>query len=178
MEKLPELQWLQDNCERIYYFGLGFIQVKIDDYTRYNFYHPELVPCFVNNESVHTHSYDYKSYILKGELVEKLYAINPTINSNRYFCKIDCCGGHEKLFKARTIVSNEFIHKEGSNYCRFSDELHKVFVKEPTITKVVKGERSGYAFSFIPDEQETCTPFISDMSEEECWKVVEGILEC
>lgn len=178
MNKLPELKWLKDNCERIYYFGLGFIQVKVDNQTRYNFYHPDLLPCFVKSENVHTHPYDYKSYILKGGLIEKLYAVEPTIKSSRYFCRIDCRGGHENLFKARTVVRSEITHPEGTEYLRFSDDLHKVLVNTPTITKVVKGEHSNYAFSFIPDDQQTCTPFISNMSEEECWHIVKEILKC
>ena len=175
---LPTIEYLKENATNIYYFGLGFIQVKIGDNIRYNFYHPELTPCFVKNESVHTHAYDFKSEILKGCLYERLYAIEPTISSKRYFCKIDCCGGHEKLFKARTIVRHLKEHVQGKSYVRFSDDLHKVFVTQPTITKVIKGDRYGHAFGFILDDQIQCTPFISDMDEQGCWDIVEEVLKC
>ena len=175
---LPTIEYLKENATDIYYFGLGFIQVKIGDNIRYNFYHPKLTPCFVHNETVHTHAYDFKSEILKGCLNENLYAIEPTIKSTRYFCRIDCCGGHEKLFKARTVIRHSKKYNQGQSYTRFSDELHRVFVSQPTITKVTKGDRHGHAFGFIPDDQQDCTPFVSNMSVLHCWDIVEEILKC
>jgi len=175
---LPTIEYLKENNTGIYYFGLGFIQVKMGDDVRYNFYHPELTPKFVEGEEIHTHPYDFKSEILKGCLEEDLFDIVPRSSGRWDFCKIDCKGNNEKLFPCDVALSTVFFHLEGEVYERDYATLHSVSVTEPTITKFTKGERYGKAFAIMPKDQEECTPFIHDRHPQVCWDIVEEILKC
>ena len=65
------LEYLQQEAQEIYSFGLGFIQVKVDN-INYNFYHKDL-PKFSDVEKPHNHQQDFVSEIIKGRLNETTY---------------------------------------------------------------------------------------------------------
>lgn len=173
---LPTIEYLKDNNTGIYYFGLGFIQVKIGDDVRYNFYHPELTPCFVKGEEIHTHPYDFESHILKGCLEEFLYNVTPTGDGDWEMCSIDCKGTNTKLFPCNVDIDNLLFHIQGQSYERSYATLHSVVANVPTVTKLTKKLRYGKAFALMPNGKDCCSPFISYESEERCWEVVEEIL--
>lgn len=175
---LPTIEYLKENSTGIYYFGLGFIQVKIGNDIRYNFYHPELTPRFVDGEEIHTHPYDFESQILKGCLEETLFDIRTGEDGYWGFCEIDCKGHNKKLLPCNFAVNAILFHSKGEKYKRDYATLHSVSVTEPTITKFTKGKRYGKAFALMPKGKEECTPFVSNESEERCWEVVEEILKC
>lgn len=175
---LPTIDYLKENATDIYYFGLGFIQVKVGDDIRYNFYHKKLTPCFVEGEDVHSHPYDFESTILKGNLLEILYEANITYKGKWDFCEIDCKGSNRKLLPCNKTSIESNFYCEGVNYKRCHETLHSVTAINPTITKVVKGTRHNKAFSLMPRGQEECTPFISTKSPQECWDIVEEVLKC
>ena len=175
---LPTIEYLKENSTGIYYFGLGFIQVKMGDDVRYNFYHPELTPRFVEGEEIHTHPYDFKSEILKGCLEEDLFDITPKAEGDWDFCKIDCKGSNEKLFPCRANLDTVLFHLKGEVYERDYARLHSVSTTEPTITKITKGECYGKAFALMPKGKEECTPFIHERHPQVCWDIVEEILKC
>ena len=53
------------------YFGLGFIQCKINQHERVHIYHPDLMPIVNIEEEIHNHRYDFESTILMGKLTIK-----------------------------------------------------------------------------------------------------------
>ncbi len=71
----------------IHYFGLGFIQLKINFETRMHFYSPEL-PQITSNEDVHNHRYDFESCVLKGELEQELFHV---INGDTHLREQESC---------------------------------------------------------------------------------------
>ena len=175
---LPTIEYLKENATNIYYFGLGFIQVKIGDNIRYNFYHPELTPCFVRGEEVHSHHYDLESTILKGVLVESTYEVRPSNNGAWEFCEIDCKGNNTKLFPCIKLSSEDNFYEAGDSYKRDFATMHSVTAIRPTITKVVKGKHYDKAFCLMLRNQEECTPFTHDRHPQVCWDIVEEILKC
>jgi hypothetical protein len=76
-----------------YWFGLGFIQLKLSDEERMHFWLPEL-PAEERDE-VHNHRYTFHSRILDGTLVQQTYAIHPDLNGDCEIFETDCAPGKE-----------------------------------------------------------------------------------
>lgn len=67
-----DLDNLRSNHSRMYYFGLGFVQLKIDETWRLHFYSPELPPV---TEEVHDHRYDFESTTLAGAITNAFFDV-------------------------------------------------------------------------------------------------------
>lgn len=75
MSNLPTVEFLKDNCEKIHYFGLGFVQLKMKNpKIRYHFYNKELSR-LTPTEEIHNHRYAFESRILAGELDQIIYNV-------------------------------------------------------------------------------------------------------
>jgi hypothetical protein len=119
-----------------FYFGLGFIKVRLSDRMSCNFYHPELIAT-VGPEEVHDHRYDFISTVYAGELTNEIFTVfhepdNPTHSVWDATCK----EGEEeqKLYDARTELQNIFILTAGSTYTMQKDQFHKVSADQGAIT--------------------------------------------
>ncbi len=148
-------QYLKQNAESIKEFGLGFIQIKIDNYN-YNFY-TDKVDKFHNYDYPHNHQTDFISEIIKGELKEKLY----TIITGEEILDCVCGNPKNKLPNVDYIYDETIIHKEGSIYLRKKETFHTVFASE-TITKVMKFGEKQDAFAFGEIQ-----PYTSNKTKEE-----------
>ncbi len=62
-----------------HWFGLGFIQMKLNESERIHFWHPEL-QADVPEEEVHDHRYDFTSTIVAGELVHEVYGFRGNLD--------------------------------------------------------------------------------------------------
>ena len=67
-----DINLLKNHCARIYYFGLGFIQVKLDDSFRVHYYTDKL-PAIT--EDIHNHRYDFTSEVVSGKLSTTIYRL-------------------------------------------------------------------------------------------------------
>src|SRR5271170_5939334 len=72
-----DLKALKKNHARLYYFGLGFIQLKINEWERLHFYSAKLPPI---TEDIHNHRYGFLSRILKGKLGNHVFDISDVAN--------------------------------------------------------------------------------------------------
>jgi hypothetical protein len=66
--------WIKANAKMIHYFGLGFIQVKLDDFNRLHFY-TNLLKKTVEKEEIHNHRYNFVSRVLCGTLHQEIYDV-------------------------------------------------------------------------------------------------------
>lgn len=69
-------EFLDAKREEPYYFGLGFIKVRLDHIRSMNFYDPEL-GAELPEEEVHDHRYDFTSQILGGSLTNQMWDVTP-----------------------------------------------------------------------------------------------------
>ena len=80
------------NYYKIHFFGLGFIQVKVSDSTRYHFYHKDL-PAFTDHP--HNHRYNFTSTCLKGRLKHNLYEVKGYVSGidkpKSHILRYDAC---------------------------------------------------------------------------------------
>lgn len=164
------------------FFGLGFIQCKINDRERIHFYHPTLVPTVNIEEEVHNHRYDFESTILMGKINNKKYQFIEDNDNATHFLQSESCNESIKIEKSNNIYgtvvleSDECISK-GEAYLMKFYEFH-TFHTTKCITYL---KRSSYkqdtAQVIRPINSEIICPFSIKLSPEECWNIINDCLK-
>lgn len=168
------IDWLKSNCARLYYFGLGFIQLKINDRYRLHFYSPEL-PAIT--EDPHDHRYNFTSYVLKGEIINSLFeeiAGSSFVKRNES-CNPNIVAPSETTTCALRKISDERI-TAGGWYDMDHEAVHMVRARD-CITLLDRGDyKKQYAHVFTaPNVLPTC-PFSKKVPEHELWDMIRAML--
>jgi len=173
------LNWLKENNTKIFFFGLGFIQIKINDEYRLHLYHPSL-PAFV--EQPHTHRYNFTSTILKGQFTQHIYNIEPN-EAGTYWLTYESCGrgelpeeqaNYKVSIESKLLLSNTY--KIGSSYTISKEAFHTVEA-DNCITLLKRGtQRDDYAKVLSLKEEAKLCPFSKKIEESQLWYIVEEML--
>jgi hypothetical protein len=167
------LEYLKKNNHKIHYFGLGFIQIKIEN-QNYHFYTNRW-----NNvkDGIHTHKYNFNSEILAGTLMQNFYKEVDGNAYNKTLC--DCQQGTEMEFVKSVGLESIFEGKlvAGSSYFLHRDTIHSV-ESDYCITRVSKGiVLNDTAIIYKPmDMRENVCPFM-EVDELELWDEVDRMLK-
>jgi len=176
INKLLDINYLKENHTRIYYFGLGFIQIVLNKYERIHFYTDELP---TTNEDIHNHRYNFTSTILKGQFRNDKYKLIP---GDTHILKNESCNSDKELENNVEIpVSVEFIeskeYKQGDSYDMFYNEFHAVDYSGDTITYLKRSDIiTDYAQVIYKKDSEEVCPFSNKGDEDKLWSIVETIL--
>lgn len=163
-----------------YYFGLGFIQLKINPYQRYHFYHSNLSPILNIEEEVHNHRYSFDSTVLLGKITNKLYSFSPD-NQGEFILENESCNEAIKIDNVQPIrgfldlVSTIEI-SAGETYHMDYSALHTVSSSQ-CITRL---ERTDYQQQFAQvvrhgNATKIC-PFSSKLPEAQCWAIIKEMI--
>jgi len=163
--------------------GLGFIWLNKSPRERWNFYHPTLTPVVVNE--YHNHRTSFESTVIKGKLYNKRGLI---VIGEQVMRTIDCISylkkGESPDFPVikDEIGIHEFeteVIKEGESYFMDSRDMHKAWVKEPTITKLVRkrGEETPGMAVYDINKSPLCPIADFVTPEERCWEIIEEICQ-
>jgi hypothetical protein len=171
-EKYLDIDFLKNNHKRLYYFGLGFVQLILDEKIRLHFYNVNIKN---TNDEIHNHRYNFKSTVLKGNLVQQKYQL---IDGNTHYLKNETCGKNINLVNTNlvdvSILNLESkIFNENDTYSIFFNEFHDVSYKENTITLL---ERSSiildYAQVIYPKNSKTICPFSKTYTNDELFDII------
>lgn len=171
-----DFDWLKANHEMIHYFGLGFIQLKIDKTFRMHFYTNRL-PAIVPEEDVHNHRYDFSSKVLKGKLIQEFFAItdDDTHILEKESCKegVEAEGGGKPCGLQRLCVQH--LHAP-SHYFIHHGAFHKV-QSDDCITLLERGDYQKELAEVVrlKNGQKVC-PFSQKVPEEQLWEIVKDML--
>lgn len=166
-----------------FYFGLGFIQLKMNQHERLHFYHPEILP-IVDEEEIHNHRYDFTSEIIKGKLYQDIFfpikVDDPRSTHGVYnvSCKPEDSGKpSELIYNCTPILVGSFSTREGNQYTMTKNAFHRVKIKEPTIT-YLKRESPQVEFAQIikPIGMPDVCPFSKKLTDDEIWDVISGVM--
>jgi len=172
------VDWLRTNAAMAHFFGLGFIQIKLDELTRIHFYHKD-IPAFV--EDPHDHRYDFISTVLSGCLQNEIWKLVPGDDHEVSYENCRQYGPETPPgFKTGLVKLGSFNTCKGSGYHMNSETLHTVrplFEHGPVITQV---EREIPFKEFAravkkADAPSTC-PFSRPMPDDELWAIVRDCL--
>lgn len=178
-----DLDELRRNYVRLYYFGLGFIQLKLNESERLHFYSPRL-PAIT--EDPHTHRYGFLSRILKGELTNHVYGVKTFGNVSplgTHTIAYESCNPNVKAdgdaFQADVKLIDSTTYGPGESYVVTDDMFHSV---EPgpkgCITYLL---RTNYKARFAQvarqnGDAQVC-PFSRQVPEEELWTIMRELVE-
>jgi hypothetical protein len=179
-KKLSEidLDWLKRNHQMIHYFGLGFIQLKINEKYRLHFYTDEL-PGIVDEEDIHNHRYGFKSTILLGSLTQNLFLVTP--GSTHLKEQDNCRIGfkmNEKPIECGILFVQSKNYVAGTSYSIKHDEFHRVKTSKTCITLL---ERQPYQKELADivrkKSADKVCPFSLKIPEAKLWDIVEKLLK-
>lgn len=170
-----------------HYFGLGFIQLKLNKTERLHFYHPDILP-IVDEEDLHNHRYDFTSHVLRGKLTSEVYYIDEIlpigpIPSRDYELHTVSCSSEDAGKPSQLIGYVEPIHSVtfetgvGSKYMIRTEGFHRVAIKEPTLTYLERGEIIFPTAQVIKKvgAPDVC-PFSKKLSEDEIWNTIKEVI--
>lgn len=170
---------LQKNHTKIHFFGLGFVQVKMNDDSRYHFYHPEL-EAFAENP--HNHRYYFTSTVVRGSLRNHIWEFTthqPTPGDVPAILRYESCDPATKVPDPRCPVRvkkvSTFDVHEGSSYYLDANTFHQVerLGDGPCITHLVRGPKvDDLAGVVCLEGKEDLCPFSRNLSEDELWRIV------
>jgi hypothetical protein len=161
------------------YFGLGFIQLKIDKTYRYHFYHDSLEP-IVPDDEIHDHRYNFKSHILQGEFTQLLYEFEVDHAGTHEIQNVDCKGPSDHVFEktwGNLKLINRSTYSAGSSYWINRDVLHTVIAHNNAITLLERDTVvKQYARVARPRGVESVCPFSAPLGADRCWELIEDML--
>lgn len=171
---------LKTKATKIHFFGLGFIQVKLNDNERYHFYNPEL-NAFVPPEEIHDHRYDFTSSIVKGNLSQEVYTFSTKEKSDHILRYVSCDPDYKAPTERQYVVPEllSTIHSNRGSQYKLSDKaMHKVLpVASSTITYLQRSAKVKPFARVISSASEEVCPFSKDLPESELWEWVKKIIE-
>lgn len=163
------------------YFGLGFIQCKINQYERIHVYHPDLTPIINIEEEIHNHRYDFLSTILLGNITNKKYDFiiseNPTHFLQNESCNENIKPVHQENMYGHILLTSENIVKEGESYFMNYNEFH-TFETSKCITYLKRSDyKQELAQVVRPIGSNVACPFSKKLSQEQCWSIIDDCLK-
>jgi len=167
-----EIDWLRNNWERLYYFGLGFIQLKINETERLHFHTPEL-PAF--NDDIHNHRYDFRSEILYGSLTAHYYQRREGVT---WFLVNESCNPDIEAPADKILCSMQphrtEVYNRGDHYELIHDVFHRVEANK-CITYLQRSDyRKEYAQVAYPVVRGPLQcPFSQKIANDQLWDIID-----
>lgn len=173
-----DIDYLKTNCQRLYFFGLGFIQVKLNDSERVHFYTGAFQKTTMAEE-VHNHRYDFESTIIKGTIIQELYSYNLNDKGDSWITKETCNPDTKKEFE-RLRCSIKLLQRQtfkaGSSYWTDHDTLHRVESTD-AITYLKRGPYMKEEADVVyPVDMTTTCPFSVKAPDEDLWEVIRSMI--
>jgi hypothetical protein len=188
--KTPPLKFdqVRENAKKYgsdpYWFGLGFIQLKLSDTERMHFWCPEIPS--PEREEIHNHRYDFDSIVIAGELKHDVYHLDATINhtapdaiylgAEYEIFETNCAPGKEGTVETVTpcLITNvgKFNLTAGSSYTFPHESFHTTAGTTFAITHLTRvlPKPLEYASVIKKRGQPTTCPFKDKMAVDVCWE--------
>lgn len=177
MKEYLKIDKLRESGATPTWFGLGFIQLKMDDRHRMHFWHPELPSSGAYDEEWHDHRYSFNSHVLVGSIRNEIGFSAP--NPKGEFSEFEvCCEGGGATFKQKVDVHylTEFETRAGETYFLQQDALHKVWANRCVTLQTrylssVKDKARVVATKF-----NSPNPFDANLPEAQLWEIIEDLV--
>lgn len=167
---------LKDYDVEPYFFGLGFIQCKLNKEQRIHFYHPELKPTVNYEEELHNHRYDFLSTVLAGEINNRIYIFTEHSEGD-YFLHEESCNPNiipPASNPLRGKVEKFFDKNYTQNESYFMDHntFHTVY-STYAITHLKRTEYKKVTSHVLRKEnEEKICPFEKKLDTNKCWEII------
>jgi|SRR5271157_1335893 len=190
MTKLPTIKELRAKAKKYgsepYWFGLGFIQLKLSDTERMHFWLPEIP--HPEREEIHNHRYDFTSIVLAGELRHDVYHLDaktgPMFGKTEWeIFETNCAPNKEGTVETVSgcIVSpiGQFNLTAGSTYAFPHESFHTTEGTKFAITHLTRVLPKPLEYASVIKKRgvETVCPFKEKIETHVCWRYVDAALQ-
>lgn len=175
-----DIDALRRSGARPAWFGLGFVQLKLDESRRLHFWH-RVPGQGTPEEEMHDHRYGFTSVVLAGRMVHEVLDYAEAADGDHEMFEVSCkpCAPADPrpLSRGRVSLAGRYVLGAGSEYFFPADRFHRGF-GEGAVTFLTRGPvEKELARVVHPVGAPTACPFSFRMSEAECWEAVAGILD-
>jgi hypothetical protein len=196
MKSVPTIDELKRRAKKYnsepYWFGLGFIQLKLSDTERMHFWTPDCP--HPEREEIHNHRYDFASTVLAGTLKHDIYHLDAVVeasvkpNGEPASCafkteweifETDCApnkeGTVEKVSPAIVTHVGTFTLAAGSTYSFPHESFHTTEGTKFAVTSLTRvlPKPIDYASVIKKAGAATTCPFKEKLPLGRCWDLVE-----
>jgi len=175
-----DLQTLKNQKIRLYYFGLGFIQLKLNETERLHFYSSKLPPI---TEDIHGHRYGFLSRILKGQLTNYYHEIyNIGEPNGTHWMVSESCNPEIKTPENNKTPCTEMLfdvmtYYPGESYVMTPHMYHRVEAQD-CITYLIRTHKAGnFAQVIISQDKIPICPFSKKIPEPELWDIIAEMIK-
>jgi hypothetical protein len=173
-----DLDYLKSTGATPAYFGLGFIQLKIDEHRRIHFWIDKGI---VGSEETHDHRYPFYSEVLKGYIENYDFTFIPNVNGEFEMVSVSCDPENPAPQHGRKAGHMEQTGYQalsaGSGYNIQAGRFHQSYADPGTVTLLTRGEtRFKYANVIRGRNDKAICAFSKTLSVEECWEKIAEIL--
>lgn len=163
-----------------HWFGLGFVQLKLNGTQRLHFWHP-MHFAMTPEEELHDHRYDFTSCVMAGNIEHEVWQWNACQTGNHEMVEVSCQPGVDtkpKMLSTGNVeICGRYKMAQGSSYWFPANGFHKGRASDGAITLLTRSAVSKeFARVIRPLGQADVCPFSSPKSTEECWKIIESVI--
>jgi len=177
--KYYDIDWLKTNHHSLRAFGLGFLQLKLNDTDRMHFWHCDYKR---EREEVHNHRYDFTSTVVCGGMNQEIFSFeecSPASASHELF-HTNCEASGESFEGIRQgILLPQFsgLFQKGTVYNLNNSTLHRIEA-ERCVTVLRRGTKVKTHAAVVRriGEISSC-PFADEMPERKMWELVRDLLD-
>ena len=167
-------------CEP-HWFGLGFVQLKLNEHERIHFWHPghgQITP----EEELHDHRYGFTSLVLGGEILHEIWEWTACQDGDHEMVEVSCKPGTDAapapLGRGRVAAAGRHVLQAGMEYSFSPEGFHKGGTRIGAITFLTRGPVVKDTARVIrPVGQPSVCPFSAPKSSDECWSIISGLLQ-
>lgn len=162
------------------WFGLGFIQIKLNDTQRMHFWHPDL-SADTPEEELHDHRYFFTSHVVAGETTHEEWFFRQDDHGDHEMVSVNCkpgSSGEEKLIGlGRVEQGGSYTMVAGSKYTFPPSGYHRIRA-ERCVTFLERGPvLTELATVIRPRGTPPVCPFERQIPETRLWECIADLLE-
>lgn len=162
------------------WFGLGFIQLKLNPTERMHFWHPDLT-ADVSEEEIHDHRYNFRSQILKGTMHHETWSFVAAAFGSHEMVEVSCepeqPATNARRLSGNVVQTGAYWLHEGSEYVFPMGEFHRT--QTTRCVSLLTREAAEKPFARVirkKGEPEVC-PFSNPKDPEYLWGVIADLLQ-
>jgi hypothetical protein len=159
-----------------HWFGLGFVQLKLDDERRIHFWHPSH-GAITPEDELHDHRYDFVSHVLAGKILHEVWTWKADDAGDHEMVEVSCKPGSSTLPVSVGMgaikMAARHIFEAGNQYAFSADGFHRGGAPEGAITFLTRGHViKDVARVIRPVGHPSVCPFSAPKTEAECWDII------
>jgi hypothetical protein len=188
MKSLPTIDELRARAKAYgsdpYWFGLGFVQLKLSDTERMHFWSPEIP--YPEREEIHNHRYDFTSNVLAGAVHHETFLVMNIFRDNEdalheiftTTCMPGVEGTVEEVTPCDIRPMGAYIIGAGSTYSFPHTSFHTTKDTKFAITHLTRVLPKPLEFASVVKLRGAATvcPFKEKLPTDVCWEHIASAL--